>query len=203
MPPLMTQEAVLMTRVITIGDSGVGKTALIRRMKTGQFLESTTPTVGAGVTVMEFNADQTKYSFQLWDTAGQELYRNIIPIYFRGAVFAIVMFSMTDEKSFRNLKIWLEELWHHASPDIGIVLVGSKCDEEQPAVDESEVRKFAEVHQLKLFFISSLTGQNISCLMEHIKVALITRRNPTYFQPQSVVLAAQSPNTKEGRCCRK
>jgi signal recognition particle receptor subunit beta len=163
-----------MTRVITIGDSGVGKTALIHRLKTGQFLDSTTPTVGAGVTVIEFEADQLKYSFQLWDTAGQELYRNIIPICFRGA-----------------------------SPDIGIVLVGSKCDDNAPAVNESEVRKFAEIHQLKHFFISSLTSQNISCLMDHIRVALITKRNLTDFQSQNMVLAVEDPKKREGGYCRK
>jgi GTPase SAR1 family protein len=113
------------------------------------------------------------------------------------------MFSMTDEKSFKNLNLWLEELWNHASPDIGIVLVGSKCDDEAPAINESEVRKFAEIHQLKLFFISSLTGQNISCLMDHIRVALITKRNPTYFQSQSMVLAAEDPKKSEDGCCRK
>ena len=90
-------------RVITLGNSGVGKTSLIYRMKTGQFLEETAPTIGAGVTQVEVTIKANTYPLQIWDTAGQEMYRNIIPIYFKGAVFAILVFSMDDKKSFDDL----------------------------------------------------------------------------------------------------
>jgi small GTP-binding protein len=169
------QEEVLAPRVITLGDSGVGKTALIHRIKTGEFMEATTPTVGAGVTVVDLPFRNMKCSIQLWDTAGQELYRNIIPIYFKGAVFAIICFSMTDPKSFSNLNSWIAELRAHADPDIGMVLVGSKYD-ENASVSEEAARRYADDNQLKLFLVSSLTGQNVPLLLEHIALTLMDKR---------------------------
>ena len=99
-------------RVITVGDSGVGKTSLIHRIKSDTFLEQTVPTIGAGVTPIEVEVDNQKYSFQFWDTAGQEMYRNIIPIYFKGAVVAVLVFSMSDSKSFQNLESWMEQIYN-------------------------------------------------------------------------------------------
>ncbi|OHT03273.1 GTP-binding protein ypt3 [Tritrichomonas foetus] len=158
-------------RIITVGDSGVGKTTLIYRMKTDEFLTESTPTIGAGVTALDVNIKNEKYSIQVWDTAGQEIYRSIIPIYFKGAVYAILCFSMTDHKSFDNLNGWLDEIQRNADCPIGVVLVGNKydCDDDK-VVTEEEAQRYAMDHNMKLFFTSSMSGQNIALLLEHIAI---------------------------------
>lgn len=192
---MMTSE--ITPRVITLGDSGVGKTTLIHRMKTNEFVQDTTPTIGAGVTSVDVEVRGRKYPLQIWDTAGQEMYRNIIPIYFKGAVFAILVFAMNDLKSFRSLDSWREEIAEHSDPDIGIVLVGTKYDMDDKQVDDDMAKKYADDHQLTLFFASSLTGQNIQVILEYVAVSHSDRKKMD-DTGRTVTLADKK---KGGKCC--
>jgi small GTP-binding protein len=158
------------SRVITLGDSGVGKTTLIHRMKTGEFLEEAIPTIAAGVATIDLKIQDSRYTLQIWDTAGQEIYRSIIPIYFKGAVFAILCFSVTDDQSFSNLDGWLHELREHTSADIEVVLVGTKYDREDRQVEEDRAKEYADRNKLKLFWASALTGQNVTVILEYVAV---------------------------------
>lgn len=163
-------------RVITLGDSGVGKTTLIHRMKTGEFIEDAAPTIGAGVTSVDVRVNDKVYPLQIWDTAGQEMYRNIIPIYFKGAVFAILVFAVNDMKSFQSLDSWLEEISEHSDQNIGIVLVGTKYDRSDKQVEDDMAKKYADDHNLTLFFASSLTGQNVDVIIQHVAVTYNNRK---------------------------
>jgi small GTP-binding protein len=185
-------------RVITLGDSGVGKTSLVHRMKTGEFLSDTAPTIGAGVTAVDVEVNHVAYPLQIWDTAGQEMYRSIIPIYFRGAVFAILVFSMVDLRSFEGLNSWLEEITANADPDIGIVLVGSKFDCEDRTVASDTAQKYADNHKIPLFFTSSLTGQNVTALVEYVALAQAEKKLSA-DKRKGIDVAEQ--NKKKRVCC--
>jgi small GTP-binding protein len=183
-------------RIILLGDSGVGKTALIHRIQTGEFLEVTTPTIGAGVTKIEVDLDSKRYTLQIWDTAGQELYRSIIPIYFRGAAQAILVFAFNDPRSFRNLDSWRSEIKANVGADIAVVLVGSKYDLE-PAVSEMTAKTYADQNELPLFFASSKTGQNVKQILNHI--AVVQAATMTARVDAVVPIAASADES--GACC--
>ncbi|OHS95805.1 Ras-related protein Rab5 [Tritrichomonas foetus] len=187
-------------RVITLGDSGVGKTSLIYRMKTGTFLEETSPTIGAGVTAVEVTIKAQTFPLQIWDTAGQEMYRNIIPIYFKGAVFAILVFAMDDKRSFDSLNSWLDEIEAHSDPNIGIVLVGNKYDSDNKVIDDDTARVYAAEHGLHIFFSSALTGQNVSEILNYIAIENSKRaelmRVPTPGMPER-----REKGDKDSKCC--
>jgi small GTP-binding protein len=185
-------------RVIILGDSGVGKTVLIHRMKTGEFLEQTTPTIGAGVTAVEVDVEGIRYPLQIWDTAGQELYRSIIPIYFKGAVFAMLCFSLTDQSSFTHLDSWLDEIAVHSDQDIGIVLVGTKYDSIERLIGEDAVKRYAEMHKLTYFLTSSVTGQNVNTLLEYVAVAQADKKKTENRPNQQNDL---KPNSQKKGCC--
>jgi small GTP-binding protein len=185
------------SRVITLGDSGVGKTTLIHRMKTGLFLEEAIPTVAAGVATIEVRIQNTRYTLQIWDTAGQELYRSIIPIYFKGAVFAILCFSVVDDQSFAHLDGWLDELRQHTSPDIEVLLVGTKYDCTEKLVDEEEAREYAERTKLKLFWASALTGQNVPVILEHVALQCSEKMKV------QTELVRHAKLNDEGCCCNR
>jgi small GTP-binding protein len=175
-------------RVITLGDSGVGKTALIHRMKTGEFLADTSPTIGAGVTAVDVEVRGTRYPLQLWDTAGQELYRNIIPIYFKGAVFAMICFSVGDHRSFESLDSWLREIEQHSSSEIGLVLVGTKYDVAERVVTEDAAKRYADDHKLPVVFTSSVSGQGVTELLEHVAVTQALGRKARETVPVGAAL---------------
>ena len=182
-------------RVIFIGDSGVGKTSIIHRAKFNNFESHTVPTIGAGTTQMQATINGNNVEYQLWDTAGQEIYRNIVPIYFKGAVGAVITFSMTDIVSFQSLQAWLDQLSSHADPDTLSVIVGNKCDAEEPVVDEAEARKWAQSHGLSIFFTSALTGQGIDLLLDHIQNKFIA---PTLASVPNVETPIPA---KKKNCC--
>jgi small GTP-binding protein len=181
-------------RVIFIGHSGVGKTSIIHRAKFGNFESHTVPTIGAGTTQMNMNVNGKEVEYQLWDTAGQEIYRNIVPIYFKGAVGAVVTFSMTDVVSFQSLQSWIDQLTSHAEPNTQYVIVGNKCDAEKPTVDEMEAREWAQRQGLSIFFTSALTGENIDLLKEFIESKFVA---PAF----SIVPSVISPIPKKSRGC--
>lgn len=187
-------------RVITLGDSGVGKTTMIHYMKTQEFLEDAAPTIGAGVTSVDVPIKDKCYPLQIWDTAGQEMYRNIIPIYFKGAIFAILVFAVNDLKSFESLDSWLEEIAQHSDPDIGIVLVGTKYDRDDKQVDDEVAKKYAEDHGLPLFFASSLTGQNVQVILEHVAIEH-SKRKKMDEHDRPLKLDGTRQATKDKKCC--
>lgn len=185
-------------RIIIVGDSGVGKTSLVHRIQTGAFFDNASPTIGAGVAPIEVQLGQKTYSFQLWDTAGQEMYRNIIPIYFRNAVYAIVTFSFTDLKSFTNLASWLDEVRTHADSNCGIVIAGNKHDGEDTAVTDEAAKEWAKEQGLNIFFTSALTGENVLSLIEYVAIQYSEATNLPN-QPNSLNINDQA--NKKKSCC--
>ena len=184
-------------RVILIGDSGVGKTSLIHRAKYGKFDSHSIPTIGAGITQMSTTMSGILCNYQLWDTAGQEIYRNIVPIYFKGAVSAILVFSMIDKQSFLNLQGWIDQLRDHAETGINITIVGNKIDNERLAIEEDEARKWAMDRSFSIFFTSAVTGQNIDVLLDHITATSILPMKVQIQQPRTVYLK----QNKNNKCC--
>ncbi|GAA6063188.1 hypothetical protein JCM10212_006854 [Sporobolomyces blumeae] len=118
----------LEAKVVILGSQGVGKTSIITRCTTGHFRNSLSSTVGASLLTKKLTVDGTKVRFQIWDPAGQERFRSMAPLYYRGALAAILVYDVTDEASFEDIKIWLEELRKNMSDELIILVVGAKAD---------------------------------------------------------------------------
>ncbi|GAA5925961.1 uncharacterized protein JCM15063_005172 [Sporobolomyces koalae] len=118
----------LEAKVVILGSQGVGKTSIITRCTTGHFRSSLSSTVGASLLTKKIAVDGTKVRFQIWDPAGQERFRSMAPLYYRGALAAILVYDVTDEASFDDIKIWLEELRKNMSEELIIIVVGAKAD---------------------------------------------------------------------------
>ena len=116
-------------KVIMLGESGVGKTSLLVRYKHDAFDEERTSTFQQSFVEKKFTVNSNSVSLGLWDTAGQEKANAIAPMYFRGADAAVIVFDVTDRKSFQKLKYWIEQLRKH-SKDTKIFIAANKCDVE-------------------------------------------------------------------------
>jgi Ras-related protein Rab-5C len=184
-------------RVIFIGDSGVGKTSIIHRIRTGSFLGQSRPTVGTGVTQFSAKTDMGQKIFQLWDTAGQEVYRKIIPIYFKGADAAIIVFSFTDATSFENLDSWVEELHENTDPETATILVGNKIDADA-IVLESDARKWASARGFPVLFVSAKSGEGVEGLKSEI-VEQYVRKKQGRRAMTRIELGVRE--RKEPECC--
>ena len=97
-------------KLITIGDSSVGKTNLINRYCGEQFSYNLTSTIGLDFKYTEINVEKHTYRMQIWDTAGQERYHNMTKSFFKKVSGVLLVFSLTDRQSFKNIEKWLKLL---------------------------------------------------------------------------------------------
>ena len=186
-----------LSRVIFIGDSGVGKTSIITRVTTGTFDPSPPSTIGAGVRPITFKAKGQEYKFHLWDTAGQEIYRSIVPLYFKQATCAIVVFAMDDANSFTNIPEWIELLQANASAHVPVIIVGNKIDKDHPDFEIADCKRWADTKNFQIFFTSAATGQGIQELFEHVTTHLSASQEPDV---QDAVMRKMNEGNN-GKCC--
>ncbi|XP_075032307.1 ras-related protein Rab-13 isoform X2 [Calonectris borealis] len=117
-------------KLLLIGDSGVGKTCLIIRFAEDNFTSTYISTIGIDFKIRTVDIDGKKIKLQVWDTAGQERFKTITTAYYRGAVGIILVYDITDEKSFENIQNWMKSIKENASAGVERLLIGNKCDME-------------------------------------------------------------------------
>lgn len=131
----------LRVKLVLLGASNAGKTALSARYVRDTFSPDTKATVGAA---FASHTTQTeggrRVKFEIWDTAGQERYASLAPLYYRGATAALVVYDGTDAESFERAKYWVGELERHGDPECAVVLCGNKTDlyDAEGAVEEED-----------------------------------------------------------------
>lgn len=125
---LKSHESNASLKVVVIGDSGIGKTNLITRYCQNSFNDSYVSTIGIDFKMKKFTYDNFTLRLQIWDTAGQQRFKNITNTFYKGAAGILIAFSITDETSFQNVSNWIRQINNNASNDVSKVLVGLKCD---------------------------------------------------------------------------
>ena len=158
------QEYDYLFKIVLIGDSGVGKSQLLARFTKDEFNLESKATIGVEFATQSIQAKNGKtIKAQIWDTAGQERYRAVASSYYRGAVGALVVYDITNNRSWLNVDSWMNELRNKAPPGMVILLVGNKCDlaEEQGQVDSAEVSAYAQKNDVAFIETSALDATNV------------------------------------------
>ena len=149
-------------KVVVIGAAGSGKTAIVDRLIDKQFSEKPKTTVGVEYRPYRIKIDPFLIQLELWDTAGQENYNSIAKTYFRNAVGCVLVFDVTNQKSFDDLSFWLQTYRELADPNSEIILVGNKTDlKDERIISEETAEAFAKENQLHYYETSAFNGQNI------------------------------------------
>lgn len=150
-------------KVVTVGNSGAGKTSLIYRFVNDGPMDQMKPTVGVEFSSKFFTKEDGKVvKAQLWDTAGNERYQSVTSSYFRGSVAACVVYDITDFQSFKKVAFWLKEIKQHCNENIVIMLIGNKSDiAEQRQVDKLKAAEYAAQHQIGFMETSAFDGSNV------------------------------------------
>ena len=153
-------------KVCLFGDGGVGKTTLINRYLTGKFEVGSLMTIGVDFRLKKLEIDGKSVTLQLWDLAGEERFRTLMPGYVSGADGGLFMYDVTRVSSLKNLPNWLDtvrEISDQENRDIPIVMVGGKLDlAEKRAFPRIDAEFLANVNKFKeLIECSAKTGENV------------------------------------------
>ncbi|XP_071852660.1 uncharacterized protein [Apostichopus japonicus] len=148
-------------KVVMCGDSGVGKTSFVQRFCHNTFTANTQVTIEIGFHMKSLVMDNSVVSLQIWDTAGQERFRSIPHAYFRKADGVLLLYDVTCEKSFINVKGWIQSI-RDVDEDARIMLVGNKGDmPELKEVPAAVAARAAEESDALFIETSAKTGSNI------------------------------------------
>ena len=113
-------------KLLLIGDSGVGKTCLLFRFAENSFNPTFISTIGIDFKIQTVEIDGKRIKLQVWDTAGQERFRTITTAYYRGAMGILLVYDVTNKKTFDNITNWLRNIEEHAAEGVEQLLVGNK-----------------------------------------------------------------------------
>jgi len=165
----MTTEPSVTFKILTIGESGVGKTSILRRFVENKFLKTHLATIGIDFKTKNLNIDNQDIKLKIWDTAGQERFRNITTQYYKGADGIVLVYDVTDEASYEKIREWMEQILSNTQKEeIGLVLLGNKCDMEPRNVTEEQGNKMAGELGINYFETSALSGQGINDAFEQL-----------------------------------
>jgi small GTP-binding protein len=190
-------------KVVVVGESGVGKSCLLIRFVRDSFDDDTQSTLGIEFLSKIIQTDKRRIQLQLWDTAGQEMFRSVTRGYYRGSAGALVLFDLSNRDSFENVERWLQDVKSVARADVVLILIGNKQDlEADRQVRSDEAQDFAQRYGMKYFEVSAKTGVGvtdaINCCVSLIEQNLDAgrgSRNPT----PDLTQGHSEPN--EGGCC--
>jgi small GTP-binding protein len=158
-------------KVVFVGDSAVGKTSLIHNfLKLGPVTSST---LGATSRRLSIDVDDSTVILNLWDTAGQEDLRNLVPIYAKGSHAAVIVFDLTSPISYEHVKQWYE----YIIETIGnvIIWIAANKNDLPAVVDRDEARYWASNHNVPLIFTSAKNGENVVDIFEGVARTLEKR----------------------------
>lgn len=149
-------------KLLLIGDSGVGKTCVLFRFSDDAFNSTFISTIGIDFKIRTIDLDDKKIKLQIWDTAGQERFRTITTAYYRGAMGIMLVYDITNEKSFDNIKTWIKNIEQHASDAVEKMLLGNKCDmEDKRVITKEQGEKFAAEAQIAFMETSAKADINV------------------------------------------
>jgi small GTP-binding protein len=206
-------------KIVLVGPSNAGKTSIAKRFTTDQFDDFQDMTVGSAFFSKQMQSSKHNLSarVEVWDTAGQEKYRAMAPMYFRNAAGALLVYDQTTPSSFDDLeRIWLPELLPHMKNSTQyIVMCGNKADAVSGA-DEStcaflrKVEAMCSARGIKFFSTSAKNGTGISEVFAYLVDEILEGRiregaaakqdRASTAQPISV--ASQPEEKKNTACCK-
>ncbi|KAL6719150.1 GTPase Ryh1 [Lecanora helva] len=160
-------------KLVFLGEQSVGKTSLITRFMYDSFDNMYQATIGIDFLSKTMYLEDRTVRLQLWDTAGQERFRSLIPSYIRDSSVAVVVYDISNLKSFHNTRKWVDDVRGERGQDVIIVLVGNKTDlgdkrEVSSQMGEEEARKSGAI----FMETSAKVGANVKALFRRIAQAL-------------------------------
>ena len=173
--PFMDGTNPLNYKVVLLGNTGTGKTTiLLSKLFDDGGRQKHGPTIGVNCQDLHIALDHQDVTLNVWDTAGQEVYHSIVPIYLRNADAALLVYDISDTKSFDRLDAWKSMLEEQQCTNIPLFVVGNKIDlEELQKVEDRAAEEYAKAIGATFHRVSALNGTGIERLFEDVAVQVV------------------------------
>ncbi|XP_050360514.1 ras-related protein Rab-21 [Nymphalis io] len=163
-------------KVVLLGEGCVGKTSLLLRYIEDKFNDKHLTTLQATFLNKKLNINGKRINLSIWDTAGQEKFHALGPIYYRNSNGAILVYDITDEDSFGKVKNWVKELKKMLGSDIVLIIAGNKVDlEHERTVPLEEAESYADMVGAKHFYTSAKLNQGVEELFLELTREMVER----------------------------
>ena len=150
-------------KILTLGDTMVGKSSIVLRFSENKFDDNQFATIGIDFKTKYIKIADSSVKVLIWDTAGQEKFQNIAKQYYKGANGVLLIYDIGSRKSFERIDFWLKELKENNRIDeLFICLVGNKVDlEDKRVITTEEGEKYAKDNNILFFEVSAKTGKGV------------------------------------------
>ena len=189
----------------------VGKTSIVYRYFENKFNESQLSTIGIDFKTKYIKVRDASVKVLIWDTAGQEKFRNIAKQYYQGANGVLLVFDVSDRKSFERIGYWLNEIKENNKIDsMYVVIVANKIDlVEKRIISREEAEKYAEKNNISYFEVSAKTGEGVAEMFNNITKGTIDKifnesQNQSILEDRKQIFSYLDDTTvmkKDKRCC--
>jgi small GTP-binding protein len=161
-------------RAVVIGDSTVGKTSILNSIVSHTFNQHESPTVVSNFKIYAEDVDGVGVELQIWDTAGQEKFRSLSPIYFQNAVAAVAVYDRTNRASFEHLGQWIDDFIEIAGYHTVIAIAANKLDLVRGVeIGFAEAEEWAKSRNYVIVETSALTGDGVQELFRELVAAIL------------------------------
>ena len=196
----------LQIKLMMIGDQAVGKTALLVRYADDDFNEVLLPTIGIDFKIKTIELGGKRVKLQIWDTAGQERFRTITQAYYRGAMGILLIYDVTNTKSWSNVRNWVRNIEGNAPQTVNKILVGNKCDlTSLRQVSTQQGEQLAREYDMKFFETSARSNVNVKETFLTLANDVVERLEASggSFDPPSGTASVriEPASDRRGYCC--
>ncbi|PVI01376.1 NCA2-domain-containing protein [Periconia macrospinosa] len=179
---------------------------VVERIREDSFTPSFITTIGIDFKIRTIELDGKRVKLQIWDTAGQERFRTITTAYYRGAMGILLVYDVTDERSFNNIRTWFSNVEQHATEGVNKILIGNKCDwEEKRAVSTERGQALADELGIPFLEVSAKSNINVDkafySLAADIKKRLIDSAQKETATRSVDVTDPGTGASSGGKCC--
>ena len=185
-------------KVVLLGDSAVGKTSLATQFVSKTYSKFQDSTIGAAFLSKQVEVDGRQIRFEIWDTAGQERYRSLAPMYYRNAKVALVVFDITNKRSFEGAKSWVSELMNNLGGNYKIVILGNKVDlEDRRQVQKEDIDLYIYQNGFDYYETTATDFENVDSMFKKVAENLDPEDGMYKFNNLDI----QTQPSKLKKCC--
>ena len=192
-------------KFLTLGDSMVGKTSIVLRFVDNIFFDQTKSTIGVDFKTKIIKFGNKYIKIKVWDTAGQERFRTITRQYYKNAEGMILIFDVTEKKTFDQVGDWVTSIMENKQKDAKVILVGNKIDCEERVITKEQGEELAQKYQLPYYETSASTGQNVQKIFEALAEEILKSQYLIEHDGNKIILKEIGKNEEEintkKECC--